>query len=122
MNEIIFAYTRRDALADGQLIDVSAAAKEAGIMFPVAVTAAVWHGSVTVPRACPEQEEARRLWDIVWMLRYAITSMAHPDSMLLFVVLIQNDEQGPKEVTFKAVCGPGDAGEPVITIMLPTED
>lgn len=122
MNEIIFAYTRSDALADGQLIDVSAAAKEAGILFPVAVTAAVWHGSVAVPRACPEQDEAGRLWDLVWMLRYAIQSLTQSDSTLLFVVLIQNDEQGPKEVTFKAVCGPGDAGEPVITIMLPSED
>ncbi len=25
-------------------------------------------------------------------------------------------------VTLKAVCGPGDQGEPVITIMLPDED
>ncbi len=27
-----------------------------------------------------------------------------------------------KTVTLRAVCGPGDRGEPVITIMLPWED
>jgi hypothetical protein len=28
----------------------------------------------------------------------------------------------PEEIDLIAVCGPGDAGEPVITIMLPGED
>src|SRR4051794_4558851 len=37
--EVIFAYTRADALADGVLIDVTDTAKEAGFRIPVAVTA-----------------------------------------------------------------------------------
>ena len=31
-------------------------------------------------------------------------------------------ERWPKEVTLKAVCGPGDDRKPVITVMLPEED
>jgi len=33
-----------------------------------------------------------------------------------------NREHTPPLVRLKAVCGPGDRGEPVITIMLPDED
>jgi hypothetical protein len=35
---------------------------------------------------------------------------------------VRNDERTPALVRLKAVCGPGDRGEPVITIMLPEED
>ena len=38
--ELSHAYTRTDAIRDGVLIDVSAAAKDAGFTFPVALTAA----------------------------------------------------------------------------------
>ena len=40
--EIIYPYTRAQALEDGVLVDVSEIAKEAGIKFPVALTAAVY--------------------------------------------------------------------------------
>lgn len=29
---------------------------------------------------------------------------------------------GVRRVTLKAVCGPGDEGEPVVTLMMPEED
>ncbi len=36
--EVISSYTRVQALEDGELIDVSKTAKEAGFVFPIAVT------------------------------------------------------------------------------------
>jgi hypothetical protein len=33
-----------------------------------------------------------------------------------------NRERTPPLVRLKAVCGPGDEGEPVITVMMPDED
>ncbi len=36
--------------------------------------------------------------------------------------MVQNDKHGPKEVTLKALCGPGDDLKPVIRVMLPEED
>jgi hypothetical protein len=41
-----------------------------------------------------------------------------------FGVHVRNDnrERTPPLVRLKAVCGPGDQGEPVITVMLPGED
>jgi hypothetical protein len=33
-----------------------------------------------------------------------------------------NPDRAPPRVPAKAVCGPGDQGEPVITVMMPDED
>jgi hypothetical protein len=121
MSDIVYAYTRAQAIADGVLIDVTRYANEAGLRYPTAVTSAVWAAYVAVPEACPWQDEAGRLWDILWMLRYAI-GRSKSVSVLQFTVLVQNDGRGPREVKLKAVCGPGDDGEPVITVMLPRED
>ena len=40
--EVIYAYTRAEAIADGVLIDVTETAKEVGFRLPVALTAAAW--------------------------------------------------------------------------------
>src|SRR4051812_2206240 len=70
--DLIFAYTRADAIRDGVLIDVTATAKEAGFKYPVAVTAAVWAECVAIPPGVVCQDESGRLWDVVTMLRWAI--------------------------------------------------
>jgi hypothetical protein len=47
-------------------------------------------------------------------------------STLLFKLYVRNHNRERLNsrdlVTLKAVCGPGDDGEPVVTIMLPDED
>ena len=55
------------------------------------------------------------------MLNHGIKS-SDAGTQVLFKLLVQNDDQGPCEVTLKAVCGPGDNAEPCITVMLPEED
>jgi hypothetical protein len=121
MSDILFSYSRAQALADGVLVDVAADAKEAGLKYHTAVTSAVWNQCVAVPAAASWQDERGRLWDLVWMLRCAIGQQNEPSNVLKFEMLVQNDSRGPKKVSLKAVCGPGDAGEPVITVMLPEE-
>jgi hypothetical protein len=41
-----------------------------------------------------------------------------------FGVHVRNDnrERTPPLVRLKALCGPGDSGDPVMTVMLPAED
>jgi hypothetical protein len=41
-----------------------------------------------------------------------------------FAVHVRNDnrERTPPLVRLRALCGPGDQGEPVVTVLLPTED
>jgi hypothetical protein len=70
--DLIHAYPRADALRDGELIDVSAPAREAGIRWPVALTRAAWVRCVTVPPGVACQDEAGRLWDVLWLPRVAI--------------------------------------------------
>jgi hypothetical protein len=39
-----------------------------------------------------------------------------------FTVAVRNAPRRPWPIQLKAVCGPGDYGEPVITVMLPEKD
>jgi hypothetical protein len=41
-----------------------------------------------------------------------------------FAIHVRNDnrDRTPPLVRLKAVCGPGDQGEPVITVLMPDED
>ena len=45
-------------------------------------------------------------------------------TVLTFALHVRNDnrERTPPLVRLKAICGPGDQGEPVITVLLPDED
>ena len=122
--EVIYAYTRKDALNDGVQIDVSEVAREAGLKFPVYLTRTVWESYVTVPDGVRCQDEKGRLWDIVWMLRCAARRTSGPQ--MLFGLHVRNDnrDRKPPLVNLKAVCGPRDIddAQPAITVMLPDED
>ena len=124
--EVIYAYTRAQALEDGVLVDVSETAREAGIKFPVALTRAVWVNYVEVPEGVVAQDEGSRLWDILWMLRCQIRRSQ--GDTLHFQLYVRNYNLSTDGLTrrdlvaLKAICGPGDSGEPVVTVMLPDED
>jgi hypothetical protein len=120
--EVISCYTRADALADGVLVDVSETAREAGFRIPVAITAAVWGDCV---EWTPEdnthgryQDQAGRLWDVLWMARLAASS--HPDSSRLAYEIVRVRRAGsssrPATVSLILDCGPGDDASPVMTI------
>jgi hypothetical protein len=85
-------------------------------------TRAVWERCVTVPSGVVCQDEAGRLWDVLWLLRLAIGRSA--GAVVQFGVHVRNDnrDRTPPLVRLKAVCGPGDTGEPVVTVMMPDED
>lgn len=123
--QLISAYTRKQAIADGCLIDVTETAEEAGFQVPVALTRTVWARYVEVPEGVECQDEAGRLWDVLCMCRHWILFRREPGQYVIrFVVHVRNDnhEGEPPVVQLKAVCGPADDGSPCITIMLPDED
>jgi hypothetical protein len=127
--DVIYSYSRDAAIDDGVLIDVSEVAKEAGFRVPVAVTEAVWEDCIqwsnsdTEERKIP-QDEAGRLWDVLWMARYGMNGHEEENSVLYSLHRVSRSGTCRKAqpVRLKAVIGPGDHGEPVLTIMLPTED
>jgi hypothetical protein len=105
------------------LIDGSAVAREAGIRYPVALTAAVWERCVAVPPGVLCQDESGRLWDVLWLLACAVRRGGSGAEVRFGVhVRNKNGDRTPPLVRLKAVCGPGDRGEPVVTVMLPAED
>lgn len=117
----IAVYTRAQALADGFQVDVTTTAREAGITFPTYLNRTVWDQYVKVPEGVTAQDEAGRLWDIVWMLRCAAK---RGGDQIRFQLYVRNNNRAPKLVTLKAQCGPKDIddAQPAITIMLTNED
>jgi hypothetical protein len=121
---VIYTYTRSQAIADGFQVDVSKVAAEAGIRFPVFLTRAVYDAYVTVPPGVTGQDEAGRLWDVVWVLRFAIHKAQTGHSRLPYALYVRNDNHRARLVKLVATCGPLDIDDPApaITVMLPDED
>ena len=129
--EPIRGYSRHQAIEDGVLVDVSAAARDAGFTIPVALTAAAWADCVAWTEddsqrkgGCP-QDQSSRLGDVLGMLRLAIALSPQAGDALryqLHRVPSQGSSTSPEVVTLKSLCGPGDEGQPVITLLLPHED
>jgi Family of unknown function (DUF6573) len=122
--EVIYAYTRAQAVADGFQVEVTATAKEAGILFPVFLTRAVYDAFVTVPPGVTGQDEAGRLWDVLHMLRFAIHKAQPDQDRLHFALYVRNDNRRPRLVKLIATCGPLDIDQPraAITVMTPGEE
>jgi hypothetical protein len=122
--DLIYTYTRAQAIADGFQVDVSETAREAGITFPVFLTRAVFDQYVTVPPGVTAQDEAGRLWDIVWMLRFAILRARPGTERVPVVLYVRNDNRKARLVKLVATCGPLDLDDPqpAITVLLPDED
>jgi hypothetical protein len=126
---VIFSYTRKQAIEDGVLVDLSPWAKECGFKYAVACTAAVWHDYITPPEKMKQwgQSERGRAHDVLTMLLFAIRRRKTPaptegPDILFYEVLFQQEPEKTATVKLKAHCGPGDDGEPVLTLMLETED
>jgi hypothetical protein len=122
--EVIYAYTRAQAVADGFQVEVTKTAQEAGIRFPVFLTRTVYDAYVTVPPNVTGQDEAGRLWDIVWMLRFAVLRSRPGCDRLPVALYIRNDDRAAKLIKLVATCGPLDMDDPqpAITVMMPDED
>ena len=126
---VIATYTRTEAIEEGVLVDAGTMAKEAGFKWPVTLTSAAWSDCVAWTDEDSErqiyQDQSGRLWDVLYMASHAIrTSKDLGDRMLFQLYRVPRDGQSmeAERVTLKLIVGPGDHGEPVVTILLPDED
>ena len=122
---VIHTYTRKQAVADGFQIEVTKTAQEAGIRFHVFLTRGVYDLCVTVPPGVTGQDEAGRLWDVVWMLRFAIMRSQPGATRLPVALYVRNSDTQPAKLTkLIATAGAVDIDDPApaITVMLPDED
>lgn len=138
----IHVYKRKQAIADGQLVDLTTATddkgqllcQQAGFKVPVAITRCAWAKTVEAGGNWKRDGEGEmlelsggqsltgRLWDVLWMLGVACKQAGGTDRVH-FSVLVDVHGTGQRErVNLWAQCGPGDDPKPVITIMLEGED
>jgi hypothetical protein len=123
---VIHAYSRDDALNDGELIDITDMAAEAGFKYPTAVSRAVW-SILQVPdhpKAAGETVDGR-IWDMLTMLRVEIGKPSNREDWIDSVKFefVATNEKGRKTTRkLWSKCGPGDSRAPVLTIMMQGED
>ena len=127
--DVVSTYTRAQALADSVLVDAGPLARDAGLTWPVALTAAAWDDCVVWTEADTQrqvyQDQTGRLWDVLLMAAHAIRRRSNTGRVLLFdLYRVPRDGKAthPRRTTLKLFAGPGDAAEPVLTITLPHED
>jgi Family of unknown function (DUF6573) len=139
--DLISVYTRAQAIADGTLIDLTDATDRDGrklspFKWPVAITATAFAETISAGGHWQNdadgnetlllpgcQDFAWRVWDVFWMLLVAIRQApSEADCVRFEVSVLVDGERIRKTVRLKSLCGPGDDGEPVLTILLPEED
>ena len=125
--EVIDVYTRAQAIEDGVLVDVSEWAREYGFKFPLAVNKSVWAliGDSSGMKCAGQSVRGRGL-DVMAMLALYIRRSSGGSVIHFPVIFATGINRRGNEIrkTFwlKSVCGPGDEGEPVITVTFPNED
>lgn len=120
---VVYSYSRAQAIADGVLIDVTEEAKAIGFKLHTVVTDHLFHGYVEPPVGLEGegQSVAGRLHDLMVLTLFAARRAVNTDRVTFKVDFLM--APGRKEtVDVVAHIGPGDRGEPVLTIMLPGED
>lgn len=132
-------YTRQEAIADGVLVDCTEdffddLNRNAGVIFDVAMTRAVFERYIEVPEAFASSQDMKgRYWDLLYMFRLASKKNSDGHELLFEFLSIPNGNDfwsnertgaSPEQrlVQLKAVAGPGDRGEPCLAFMLPGED
>ena len=126
---VVFAYIRRQAIEDGVLVDVTQTAREAGFRIPVALSRAVWDRLVALPEGYRGfQNEAGRLWDVLWVARHYALGAAGGGRVTMCVLVrdirkdLRDSGRAPRRHFPIVAIGGGDGGEPAITIMFPEDD
>ena len=121
--DIIYSYTRKQALEDGVLIDVSKSAKEAGFKVPVAVTNGLYFEYIEPSEELKQQGQSAigRLWDVLFILHLKILNCPKAN-MIIYSVAFAKENEKTEFVNLKAVIDGGDDGNPVLTIMKENED
>ncbi len=122
---VIYRYTRAQAITEGELVDVTATAARASFLFPVAVTRALDADIRDIPESNHDDYDTR-LWDVLWMraaaVKGALPAEKQGPGTLVYELDMPVADRATRSYRVKAVCGPGDTAEPVITLMKPDED
>ena len=120
---LIYSYTREQAIADGVLIDITEQAKATGFKLPTVVTENLYHHYIEPPAGLSGegQSVAGRLHDLLTLALFAAKRAVNSDRVYFKVSFLMSPGRS-ETVQVIAHIGPGDNAEPVLTIMLPEDD
>ncbi len=121
---IIYSYTRSQAIADGVLIDVTDQANETGFKVPVAISDHLYNGYIVPPNGLDGEGQSisGRLHDVLLMTFYAAKVRWDGERVYFEVLFLMGGGPRFEKVQCVAIVGPGDEGEPVLTICLPEDE
>lgn len=120
-DDVVFGYSRRQALVDGVLVDVtrqaSLAEMHGGFRCPVAVTAALWAAIEAIPQSLAGIADARgRLHDVLWTAVLAVRRASPAFAVHLPIAGTRKRTQ-----QLRVEVGPDDDGMPCVTIGFPED-
>lgn len=122
----VYTGLRADALADGQIIDIGTVAQEAGFLWPLAVTKAVWEQCVQWTEADSKkqirQSQRERLLMLATECAYSVRTRAPSGDRLRFTLeRVPRDGKSTikRPLVLQVVAHPGDDDQPVLTVMVP---
>lgn len=136
---LISVYLRQEAISDGVLVDCTEGVfdklnRNAGLIFDVVMTRAVFERYVEVPHAAQGMQDVNgRYWDLISMYHRAAQKSPNSHELLFEFLSVpngsgmwENERPGSAPnhhlVQLKVISGPSDQGEPCLTFMLPSED
>ena len=130
--KVISRYTRAQAIEDGELVDITSISKPMGLKHNACVSRALYNKCIS-PAERYDRHAKYKVQHIVFTLIAAIRASKGGDR-IEFTIPGACDDNGNfmdpiktklaeyPMVKVYSLCGPGDSGEPVITIMLQGED
>ncbi|WP_338669393.1 DUF6573 family protein [Pseudodesulfovibrio methanolicus] len=122
--ELIYSYSRKQAIEDGVLIDVTDQANETGFKVPVAISDHLYNGYIVPPDGLDGEGQSisGRLRDVLLMTFYAAKVRWDGERVYFEVLFLMGEGPRFEKVQCVAIVGPGDEGEPVMTICLPEDE
>lgn len=113
---------RLQAIHSGILIDVTPTAQQLGLTFPVTITKPLWEIGIVTTESLPEEEQARRLRDILMAFRLRLASLATISPLIDFpAILAMPPSTVPQTVPLFAIIQPDAANQANVTLLLPNE-
>jgi len=113
---------REAAIQAGVLIDVTPAALQLGITFPVTITRPLWEVGIVTNQSLPEEDQTSRVRDILMAFRLRLASLTTVSPLLDFPVLLAlPPSQVPQPVPLFALIQADPMHQANVTLLLPNE-
>ncbi|MEY4529185.1 MAG: hypothetical protein RL768_2904 [Nitrospirota bacterium] len=113
---------REEAIQSGILIDVTPAARQVGLTFPVTITKPLWEIGIVTNQSLSQDEQSARLRDILMAFRLRLASLATISPLIDFPALLTMPPATvPQPVPLFALIQPDGSNQANVTLLLPNE-